>query len=320
VRLEPLPPDPAGDDDGPVRVAFVGQPVYHKGWGTFRELVAATQDLGCYRFHQFASRAELASIGGVTPVAAETSAADPFGMTRALAAHRIDLVLALSPWPETFGYVAHEALASGADVIALAGTGNIAAMLRQREGGIVLEDAAALGAFFATRAAEAHARARRAGGRAHATLVHCGSTATLALGTAADPVTTDPDLHLLVGGDRLDGQHTGETWRFALPNLPRSARRKVGLRSRHMTPLWERADGADRRRLGVAVSSLRLNGRAVPPGDPRRATGWHPAEDGWQWTDGEATIVAGTSSTLDVTLVRIARYWTSPLLGATAVT
>jgi hypothetical protein len=87
-----------------------------------------------------------------------------------------------------------------------------------------------------------------------------------------------------------------------------------------MTPLWERADGADRRRLGVAVSSLRLNGRAVPPGDPRRATGWHPAEDGWQWTDGEATIVAGTSSTLDVTLVRIARYWTSPLLGATAVT
>jgi len=35
----------------------------------------------------------------------------------ALAAREIDLVLVLSPWPETFSFVAHEAFAAGADVV-----------------------------------------------------------------------------------------------------------------------------------------------------------------------------------------------------------
>lgn len=315
ARLDPLPPEPVADDGGPVRVAFVGQPVFHKGWGVFRELLDANRDLGCYRFHQFASAAELVAVDGLTPVAAETSAANPFGMTRALAAHRIDLVLALSPWPETFGYVAHEALAAGADVIALAGSGNIAEMLRQHGRGVVLRDAAALLAYFTGGAAEAHARRRREEGRQPWSLVHCGSTATIAPDGGGNPITTEPDLHLLVAGERLDGTYANDRWRFALQAPPRGGKRTVRLRSRHMRPLWENAAGADQRRLGVAVSALLLDGKPVPSGDPRRAFGWHAAEDGWQWTDGNATVVTNTSMVLEVMIKRIARYWTSPLLG-----
>jgi hypothetical protein len=169
--------------------------------------------------------------------------------------------------------------------------------------------------FFASRAAEAHARGLRAGGRQPFALTHCGSTATIGLDGAADPITTDPDLHLLVAGERLDGTRQRDRWRFALPAPPRGGRRMVRLRSRHMRPLWNSSAGIDQRRLGVAVSAVRLDGKPVPPGDPRRAGGWHAAESDWQWTDGDATLATGAGAVLEVTVVRIARYWTSPLLG-----
>jgi hypothetical protein len=314
ARLDPLPPE-APVDDGPVRVAFVGQPAYHKGWGVFRELVAATRHLDCYRFHQFASQGELRPTDGVASVAAETLATNPFGMTRALAEHRIDLVLALSPWPETFGYVAHEALAAGANVVALAGTGNIADMLRRDRRGVVLDDGSALLEFFLSWAAESLARRTRDAGRQPAALVHCGSTATFGLDGKADPTTADPDLHLLVAGERLDGASRRDTWRFALPAPPRGGRRTVRLRSRHMRPLWESATGADTRRLGVAVAALAIDGKPVPSGDARRVSGWHMAESDWQWTDGNAILDVGRAGALEVTLVPIARYWTSPLFA-----
>ena len=317
ARLEPLtaPVDPMADD-GPARIAFVGQPDYHKGWGVFRDLVAAVRGLDCYQFYHFASTGELAALDGSTPVSAETSPAAPFGMANALAERRIDLVLALSPWPETFGYVAHEALAAGATLVALASAGNVADLTRGQAHAAVLADPAALIAYFTSLRAAGHVRDLRAAGRARADLIHCGSTATIALDGTADCLTTDPDLHLVAGGARLDGIQTADTWRFALPGL--GGVRTVRLRSRHMRPAWESASDADSRRLGVAVTAVTLDGDPVAPRDPRRVTGWHPPESRWHWTDGDATLAVGRATVLEVSLVRLARYWRSPLLEPAA--
>jgi len=179
----------------------------------------------------------------------------------------------------------------------------------------VLDDGSALLEFFLSWAAESLARRTRDAGRQPAALVHCGSTATFGLDGKADPTTADPDLHLLVAGERLDGASRRDTWRFALPAPPRGGRRTVRLRSRHMRPLWESATGADTRRLGVAVAALAIDGKPVPSGDARRVSGWHMVESDWQWTDGNAILDVGRAGTLEVTLVPIARYWTSPLFA-----
>jgi glycosyltransferase involved in cell wall biosynthesis len=318
VRLRPAgaaAPADTDAEDTPVRVAFVGQPLFRKGWSLFGDLLLAMADSDAYRFFHFASASELAPIALVTSVAAETSPANPFGTIQALTQHRIDLVLALSPWPETFGYVAHEAVAAGADIIALAATGHIAELVRGTGRGLVLDDAAALLACFTSRRAAVHARQRRAAGTGRATLLHTGSSATLGQAGDAPPVTTDPDLHLVVDGERLDAIVAGDTWRFGLPEPRAGAPRTVRLRSRHMRPLWDNPDSPDIRRLGVAVTGLMLDGARVDEADPRRVCGWHAAEPGWHWTDGDATLAVGAARSLDVSLVRIARYWHAPLLG-----
>lgn len=213
----------AATDDGPPRVAFVGHAEYHKGWTRFRELVAAVGDCGAQFFH-FASATELRALDGVTLVEAESSATRPFGMVRTLAEHRIDLVLALSPWPETFGYVAHEALAAGADLLALAGSGHVEQLARATEECLVLPDDTALAAFFRAGEATAHVRGRRAAGRAAFTLLHDGSTATIGFDPAVPPRTEAPDLHLLLRGIRIDGVETGgiggSTCRRPAPTTP----------------------------------------------------------------------------------------------------
>jgi glycosyltransferase involved in cell wall biosynthesis len=317
AELAPAAPAPAPAPgaavarSGPVRVAFVGPADYFKGWPVFVALAAAARDQGAYRCFQFAAADALQPPEHGCGVATVTSSAAPFAMVAALAAHRIDLVLALSPWPETFGYVAHEALAAGADVVTTRAAGHVAALVRQWSRGLVLADAAAVLDCFASLAAARHALARRANPPPPLTLRHTGSTATLALDEAAAATTTlDPDLHLLAAGERLDGARAGAVWRFALPRAG-----VVRLRSRRLHPAWADAACADARRLGVAVTALALDGRPVPPGDARRAAGWHPPERDWQWTDGDAVIAVGAARLLQVAVAPQARYWRAPLLA-----
>lgn len=301
-------------DRSPARVAFVGYPAFHKGWGVFRELALAARDLGNYQFFHFASADALLAHDGLTSVAAETSPAQPFGMVRALVAWRIDLVLALSPWPETFGYVPLEAIAAGADVVTTEASGNAAAEVRAAGRGVVLADDAAVLDWFLHGAAARHAMARRRDPMAPLMLRHGGSAATLAFDGA--PVsTTDPDLHLLLDGVRIDGKRALNRWRFRLPRTS-SESRTLRLRSRHFQPVWDTLHGADTRRLGVAVTSLRLNGKRVAADDARRrAAGWHPPESGWQWTNGDAKLCVGRAQRLDVGLLPLGTYWQAPLLA-----
>lgn len=47
-------------------------------------------------------------------------------------------------------------------------------------------------------------------------------------------------------------------------------------------------------------------------------SGWHKPEDGWQWTDGDATLLVGPVRVVQMTLMPFARYWRAPLLEGPA--
>ena len=120
--------------------------------------------------------------------------------------------------------------------------------------------------------------------------------------------TGDPDLHLRIDGVRHDAVSEGRLHRFRLP----AAARSLHLVSRAGVPAETRPDGTDHRRLGVAVGTLLVNGRALPLGDPRLGAGWHGAEDGWRWTDGHAALALAGAAELAVVVAMSECYWMAP--------
>lgn len=320
VGPSPVGAAAAAAPPGPVRVAFVGPATAQTGWDVFAGLVVATAASDRYEFIHVARAAETSATPDVRFVYSEAHATRPFGLTRLLADLHIDLVLALSPWPEPYADVTYAALAAGADVVTTPLGGDAAEVLRATGRGLVLRDMAALMACFTGQAASRHALARRAAPRPPPSLRHVGSIATLSFLPASESlpvtITADPDLHVVIDGERFDGERMRDTWRFALP-LPRRHGRTYGvrLRSRRMDQIWEVPNGADARRLGVAVSHLWLDGQPIPAGHAARAAGWHAPEAAWQWTDGDATLRVGRARTLDVTVVPLAQYWLAPLLS-----
>jgi hypothetical protein len=127
-------------------------------------------------------------------------------------------------------------------------------------------------------------------------------------------MTEDPALQVIAGGRVVPPQRVtsavlpGGLRRLAWElTLPRRSRR-VRLASRVFVPAELYADRADHRRLGVAVERMALDGVSVPPA--ARLAGWLPAEDGWQWTDGMATLATGGARQFRLTvLLRLGRYW-----------
>lgn len=166
------PPEP----EGPLRLAFLGFPLVHKGWPLFLDLVAA-QALApdtppANALFHFATEDALAPMDGVTGIAVRVDAQHRDAAIAALAEQRIEAVLAASPWPETFSFVAHEALAAGAHVLTLEASGNIAALARREDRVHVFPNAETLLAHLA-------------GGKARAQIRAAGHAAPRALAPAA---------------------------------------------------------------------------------------------------------------------------------------
>lgn len=111
----------------PIRVAFIGYPNANKGWQIYKDLVESESTSGAIQFYHLAAN-ETPSHLGCTFVVTEVT---PEERTRAIATlieHQIDVVCMLSPWPETFSFVSHEALMAGIRVVCLANSGNVAAL------------------------------------------------------------------------------------------------------------------------------------------------------------------------------------------------
>jgi hypothetical protein len=114
----------------------------------------------------------------------------------------------------------------------------------------------------------------------------------------------DPELHAIAAGQAIAPRREGNVWHFDLPYGTRT----VCLLSRHIWPGARAEDAADARRLGIAITRLELDGAELPLGDDWLLTGWHAAEDGRQWTSGDATLQAVGARRLAVTLAPGPRY------------
>lgn len=107
----------------PLRVAFVGAPVFHKGWNIFERLAEAFRDDPRYRFHQFGATGAIPKYIRHTEV--RVSIERRGAMTEALVAEGIHVAVIWSQWPETFCFTAHEALAAGAFVVFRGNQGHV---------------------------------------------------------------------------------------------------------------------------------------------------------------------------------------------------
>jgi hypothetical protein len=115
------------DDQRPLRIAHLGarSPYLFKGWPIFEELASRFCSDRRYRFYQLGVTHGPATVGSIKQVAVRVDSTQRNAMIEAVAEHRIDVVLCWSLWPETFCYVAHEALAGGAFIVARKAAGNV---------------------------------------------------------------------------------------------------------------------------------------------------------------------------------------------------
>ena len=296
--------------EGPARIGFAGFAIPPKGWPAFQRLLLRQARPDTYRFLHFAIPGHDVPMTGLAKIDVEVRPGQRLAMVEALRAAAVDLVAVLSPWPETFSFVAHEAFAAGADVVALEDGGNIAAAVRRHGRGVVLRDAEAFVRFFEEGWALDYARQRaRAGSEAHG-LVLTGTTGTLdpaRLGTApALPGETDDPGLVLVRPDGVAAARLpGEALRFALP---------VGTTEVRLVSRQTVAPG-DARLLGVAVTALSLDGVPVALSDPRLAEGWHAAESIWRWTDGDALLRVAGAKVVELAIAPVAPWRRVPLAG-----
>lgn len=148
------------DADRPVRVAFLGLPLPHKGWPTFAALAERFAGDPRYEFHHFGEAPDLRA-GAVTFHRLVVTPDRPAAMIDAVRAHGIDLAVIWSICPETFCLTAHEAAAAGAQLITFADSGGAAALASRPGKGVVLASEEELFGFFADADAAALAHAPR---------------------------------------------------------------------------------------------------------------------------------------------------------------
>ena len=159
--------------DGPVRIAFLGTPQFHKGWGVFRELVRRYAASGEYRFYHFGEwemREPHIEHRRVSVVES-----GPLAMIDALRAGSIELAVVSPICEESFSFTTHEALAAGAAVVTNEDSGNVARVVTESGRGLVFGDEEALLDAFDSRSIIEFAHARRSAqqpGRSHFTYSH----------------------------------------------------------------------------------------------------------------------------------------------------
>lgn len=132
---------------GPLRVAFLGLPSIHKGWGAFRDLALSLEGDDRYEFHHLGKNPQ----GGLPIKFTEVmvNMTDLDCMVRTVRELDIDVALVWALWPETFCITAYEAVAGGAAILTYQESGNVAAMVRETGAGEVLDTETELKTMFA---------------------------------------------------------------------------------------------------------------------------------------------------------------------------
>lgn len=137
----------ARPSNDPIRIGFVGFPVYHKGWQTWLRLINSFSDGNRYRYFLFSSIS--GTPGNYTSVNVTTTKDKRFSMVKALKAHKIDVAFLWSLCPETFSFTLYESLASGCFILTNKNSGNIQDYIRQNPNrGLILNDKLSLYELF----------------------------------------------------------------------------------------------------------------------------------------------------------------------------
>jgi hypothetical protein len=142
------------------------------------------------------------------------------------------------------------------------------------------------------------------------------------LGAGADAVaetTTQSEARLWVNGRLVPPVVDTDRLIFALPP---GARDSVRLLCRASAPAALRPWEDDRRSLGLCVRGLLAHGsdgtRRIALDDPALAEGWHAAEDGARWTDGNAAIRLPAGAATDLLEVQLRGRASHPVRLQTA--
>lgn len=131
----------------PIRIAFLGTPTQHKGWPNFRDLANKFGWNPKYKFMYFGSHKVDQDIDATY---VSTTGSNRYAMIDALRKAAVDIVIHISPTPETFSITTHEALASGAMVITNRGSGNAAIIIEKSGRGLIIDNEIDLMTIFDT--------------------------------------------------------------------------------------------------------------------------------------------------------------------------
>lgn len=112
----------------PVRLAFLGATVAHKGWDEYLDLASQLRGMAGREFHYLGHYDNVPS--HIRKTNANVTGGDPDAMLNALRAVGIDVFVNWPAWPETFSYTTLEAIAAGAVVLTNQISGNVAALVR----------------------------------------------------------------------------------------------------------------------------------------------------------------------------------------------
>lgn len=107
----------------PLRIAYLGGPVWHKGWDVFRSLADRYAEDGRYEFLHFGSNGGFDELIRFVPV--EVTPSDRHVMTEALIREGADVAIQWSLCYETFSFTTYEAMAAGLFVVARQAAGNV---------------------------------------------------------------------------------------------------------------------------------------------------------------------------------------------------
>jgi hypothetical protein len=139
--------EPGRSTSDPLRIGFLGFPVYWKGWDTWVRLVNTFSEDARYEFFCFSSKTSTAN--KMRWIRVSVTNGNRLSMVESLKENKTDVAFLWSLCPETFSFTLYESLAAGCYVLTYKDSGNIQAYLRQNtQRGLVLENEDALFKLF----------------------------------------------------------------------------------------------------------------------------------------------------------------------------
>lgn len=143
-------PPPLRRGPRPLRIAHLGSPHFQKGWDIFTHLVERFADDPRYQFLHLGVSEDTPLPPGIRFVPVRVNSEAPLAMVNAVADEEVDVVVNWSRCHETFSFVAHEAIAGGAIIVARRDAGNVGNVITENapQRGILLGDEQELRSLF----------------------------------------------------------------------------------------------------------------------------------------------------------------------------